>query len=457
MTTRRAAAFAPHVRRAKNQSLSADDGRRLLEGGTDLASDLRTVRTAAAERRAFLIVAGVDSALDYLEHLRFDDADRAWLRTLPAFATSHQASLTSYLAGFSFTGDVWAMPEGTPVFGQEPILRVTAPQPQAQGIVETALLAAMSFQTSVAAKAARIVRAAGGRTIVEFGARRAHGIEWAIAAARSAYVADATARHSSKPPGVSTSRRPARWRTRGCRPLESEIDAFREFERSFADVAVYLLDTFDTLEAARTAGRIGAAAADGSPRQRHPCCAEPGCAADSRYGKAVVDTDFRHGESRRVPDCRSRSGRRPHRRLRRRRGIDGGDRCAVAVRSGQAGRSRARWPACGGCEAQPRQTDVARPQAGVADPRRRTDGAGFVAAEGEAPPAGGVPLLKCVMSGGRRVEPRETLSTIRDRCRQAVDMLPPELRALNAAATYEVIVERDTRTRAPHVSATVKP
>ena len=95
-----------------------------------------------------------------------------------------------YLAGFTFTGDLWAVPEGTAVFAQEPLVRITAPIGQAQ-LVETAALALINFQTSVASKAARIVSAAGGRKVFEFGARRAHGLDAALFAARSAYLAGA--------------------------------------------------------------------------------------------------------------------------------------------------------------------------------------------------------------------------------------------------------------------------
>ena len=137
-------------------------------------------------KRNFLIAAGFEQALEFLETLRFSPEDIAYLRRHPAFARI-SANFFEYLAEFKFTGDVWAMPEGTVCFPGEPLLRITAPIAEAQ-IVETALLATISFQTMIASKAARIAKAAAGRPIVEFGTRRAHGIESGVLAARAAYI-----------------------------------------------------------------------------------------------------------------------------------------------------------------------------------------------------------------------------------------------------------------------------
>ena len=138
--------------------------------------------------RSFLVTAGVDQALDYLEALQFTAAERSYLRALPNLRGIADAFFDDYLARFRFTGEVWAIPEGTPVFPPAPLLRVTAPLPEAQ-LVETALLAIVMFQTGVASKAARVVHAAQGRSVIEFGARRAHGIDAAALAARAAFIA----------------------------------------------------------------------------------------------------------------------------------------------------------------------------------------------------------------------------------------------------------------------------
>src|SRR5207245_2859993 len=117
--------------------------------------------------------AGLEQALEHLENLRFREEDIEYLRRQSVFRHISDAFF-NYLREFRFTGEVWAVPEGTPVFGEEPLLRVTAPIIQAQ-VVETFLLSVMTFQTMIASKAARIAMAAQGRPVVEFGSRRAHG------------------------------------------------------------------------------------------------------------------------------------------------------------------------------------------------------------------------------------------------------------------------------------------
>src|SRR5206468_1528533 len=134
--------------------------------------------------RGFLLAAGLEQALEYLATLRFTAEELAWVgregRFDPAFV--------DYLARLRFTGDVHALPEGTVFFADEPILRVTAPLPEAQ-LVESRLLNLLHFQTLVASKAARAVLAAPGKLLVDFGMRRAHGAEAALLAARASYLA----------------------------------------------------------------------------------------------------------------------------------------------------------------------------------------------------------------------------------------------------------------------------
>src|SRR5262249_28035528 len=123
-------------------------------------------------RRRFLMAAGLEQVLDYLETLRFSGEDLDWLKSTGRFGPQ----LIDYRATLRFTGDVHAMPEGTIFFPNEPILRVTAPLPQGQ-LIESRAINILHFQTLVAAKAARIVLAAGQRPVVDFGFRRAHGAE----------------------------------------------------------------------------------------------------------------------------------------------------------------------------------------------------------------------------------------------------------------------------------------
>jgi nicotinate phosphoribosyltransferase len=198
--------------------------------------------------RNCLVFAGLDQALAYLEELRFSAEEVAWLAALPAFSGVAPAFF-DYLRGFRFTGDVWAMPEGTPFLPNEPILRITAPLAQAQ-LVETALLAILSLQTSIASKALRIVGAAGDRPVMEFGARRAHGTEAALYAARAAYVAGCTATsfvEAGRRFGIPLTGTMAHsW----VLASESEIQAFREYAEVFGAKTTLLLDTYDVASAA---------------------------------------------------------------------------------------------------------------------------------------------------------------------------------------------------------------
>src|SRR2546425_2001707 len=134
-------------------------------------------------RRGFLVPAGLDQALSYWEALRFTPGELDWIAKRGRFSTA----LVEYLTQFRFTGDVHAMPEGTVFFPDEPILRVTAPLPQAQ-LVETRLINLLHFQTLLASKAVRVVLAAPGKELVDFGLRRAHGEEAGLLAARASYL-----------------------------------------------------------------------------------------------------------------------------------------------------------------------------------------------------------------------------------------------------------------------------
>jgi nicotinate phosphoribosyltransferase len=135
-------------------------------------------------RRGFLMAAGFEQALDFLEGLRFSAEEIDWLASTRRFGKG----LLDQLSTFRFTGDVHAMPEGRVFFANEPILRVTAPMPQAQRI-ETRLINILHFQSLIAAKAARIALAAPGKLLVDFGLRRAHGAEAGLMAFRASYIA----------------------------------------------------------------------------------------------------------------------------------------------------------------------------------------------------------------------------------------------------------------------------
>jgi len=198
-------------------------------------------------RRSFLLAAGLEQALEFLASLRFGDEDLAWVRRDGRFSRD----FADALARLRFTGDVHAVAEGTVCFADEPILRVTAPLPQAQ-LVESRLINVLHFQTLIASKAARAVLAAPGKTLVDFGMRRAHGADAALLAARAAYIAGFT--------GTSNVLAAARFGIPAFGTMahsfiqahDSEAAAFERFARSHPQGLTLLIDTYDTEAAART-------------------------------------------------------------------------------------------------------------------------------------------------------------------------------------------------------------
>jgi nicotinate phosphoribosyltransferase len=198
--------------------------------------------------RGFLVAAGLEDALEYLLTLRFSPGSLQRLAALRRF----DASFLDYLAALRFSGDVRAMPEGTVVFPDEPLLEVTAPLIEAQ-LVETALLNILHLQTVLASKAARVVLAARGRPVAEFGLRRSHGLDAGLKAARCAWLAgcDSTSNVlAGSTYGIPLSGTMAHSYVTA---FGDELDAFRAYARAFPDAAVLLLDTYDTLAAARKA------------------------------------------------------------------------------------------------------------------------------------------------------------------------------------------------------------
>jgi len=197
-------------------------------------------------RRGFLVAAGLEQALTYLETLRFTPMELDWIAKSGRFS----AALVEYLTQFRFTGDVHAMPEGTVFFPDEPILRVTAPLPQAQ-LVETRLINLLHFQTLIASKAVRAVLAAPEKELVDFGLRRAHGAEAGLLAARASYLVGFS--------GTATVQAGALFGLpvygtvahSFIQAHEDEMEAFEHFALAQPNHVVLLLDTYDTEAAAR--------------------------------------------------------------------------------------------------------------------------------------------------------------------------------------------------------------
>jgi nicotinate phosphoribosyltransferase len=205
--------------------------------------------------RSYLVAAGIDSALEYLETLHFTEEDIQFLRHQPTFE-SVADPFFDYLRTFRFTGDVQALEEGTPVFAEEPILQVTAPALEAQ-VVETYLLSVVNFETLVASKAARVVGAARGRGVLEFGTRRAHGPEAGVRAARAAYVGGCIATSNVLAGyryGIPLAGTAAHSWTQ---VFPTERESFEALLETFPERAILLIDTYDSLTGAETAAALG--------------------------------------------------------------------------------------------------------------------------------------------------------------------------------------------------------
>lgn len=191
----------------------------------------------------FAIMAGVEQMVDYLSNLKFTDEDIEYLRSKNMFSEE----FLQYMRNFEFTCDVWAVPEGTPIFPGEPIVTVKGPVIQAQ-FVETMILLCINHQSLIATKANRIVRAAKGRAVMEFGSRRAQGFDGAVYGARAAYIggcvgtACAIADRDLNIPALGTMAHS--W----VQMFDSEIDAFRAYARRYPNSCTLLVDTYNVLK-----------------------------------------------------------------------------------------------------------------------------------------------------------------------------------------------------------------
>ncbi|GAB4331841.1 MAG: nicotinate phosphoribosyltransferase [Promethearchaeota archaeon] len=212
--------------------------------------------------RNYVVAAGLEQVVDYLVDLKFSDATVDYVLSRPPFENYPlREEFSEYLRSLRFTGDAWAVPEGTLVFPNEPIVEVQAPLGEAQ-LVETYLLAVVGHQSLVATKAARVVRAARGKPVVDFGSRRAHGREAAVFGARAAYVGGCVAT-SNVLAGYEfgipvTGTQAHSW----VMSFPTELEAFRAYARAFPDHCVLLIDTYDTERGAANAAVVAAELAE---------------------------------------------------------------------------------------------------------------------------------------------------------------------------------------------------
>jgi nicotinate phosphoribosyltransferase len=207
------------------------------------------------DERSYLVVAGLEQVLDYLKDISFSADEIEYLRKLPVFARV-SPDYFNYLRDFRFSGDLWAMPEGTVAFAGEPLLRVTAPLIEAQ-MIETFLLATINFQTLIATKASRIVEAAHGRGVVEFGARRCHSFGAAIYAARAAFIGGCVGTSNVEAGKLFDIPLYGTAAHSFIMAFNREIEAFRAYHKVFPESTTLLLDTYDTIAAAHLATEFG--------------------------------------------------------------------------------------------------------------------------------------------------------------------------------------------------------
>jgi nicotinate phosphoribosyltransferase len=430
----------------------------LDHGETDTAVFEFFVRGLPA-RRGFLLAAGLEQALDYLENLRFPAAELEWLKSTGRFRTN----LLDYLRDFRFSGDIHAMPEGTVFFANEPILRVTAPLPQAQ-FVESRLINILHFQSLIASKAARMVLAAPAKLLVDFGFRRAHGAEAGLMAARASYVAGLAGTATvlaGKDFGIPIYGTMAH---SFIETFDDESKAFAAFAQSRPDNLVLLLDTYDTEVAARKvvalAPQLKAAGfairavrldsgdlvalsrnvrgiLDAGGLKEVTIFASGGLDEDAiaelvRAGAPIdglgVGTSLTTSSDAPVLDCvyklqeyagiprRKRSANKAtwpgRKQVWRRYDADGrmaGDRLALDIASG---------PAAGGVRGSLQ---------------------------------GGEPLLELVMQNGRRLRLPPSLDDIRQNARRELERLPEPLRQLEPGTTYPVEVTDELKELAAQV------
>ena len=386
--------------------------------------------------RNFVIAAGLPEAVDYLLNLSFTAEEVGYLRGLPQFRNA-SPEFFDYLGSFRFTGDLFAVPEGTPLFAGEPALTVRAPLIEAQ-IPETYLLSAFTFPSLIASKAARCVEVSGGREVVEFGTRRAHTPEAGVLGARAAYLGGCSGTSNTLAgfrygiPVMGTAAHS--W----VMSFSGEQEAFRQLQRLLGEHTIQLIDTYDTLEGARRAAKLG--------KPIWGVRLDSGDLAKlSREVRAVLD-EGGLGDAKIMA-----SGDLDEYRIREL--VQGGapiDAFGVGTQLATSGDA----PAMGAIYKMV-QLDIGGIQrftSKLSDDKETLPGAkqvfrdgkrDVIARSGEC--GNGEALLRPVILGGRLVEPLPNLEQARCLAARAIASLAPGLRQLEAAEPWPVIYSRELR------------
>jgi nicotinate phosphoribosyltransferase len=386
--------------------------------------------------RNYLVAAGLEQGLEFLEHVNFSAEEIAYLKSHPVFRHI-DPEFFDYLRKFHFTGDVWAVPEGTLVFPGEPILRVSAPIIEGQ-IMETYLLATLGYQTMIASKAARVVTAAQGRQVVDFGARRAQSGQASLYAARAAAIGGAIGTSNvlaGQQFGVKTYGTQAHsW----VMAHDDEAEAFSHFLDAFPEHSVLLLDTYNVRDAVRKIIAMG--------RKPAGVRLDSGdVAKDSQWVRRELDQvgwkDVRIFASGDLDEFKIAA------LLKKGAAIDAfGVGTALAtptdaphlnlvyklVEVERAGEIREAAKLTEAKVTYPGRKQVFR----YSDRRGDFEG-DKIALDGE-PANGGAPLLGQVMREGRRTTQPEPISELRDRCTAGLAHLPERYRRIDRSAEYRV-------------------
>jgi nicotinate phosphoribosyltransferase len=393
-------------------------------------------------RRNFFIAAGLEQVLDFLQGLRFSAEELAWIDSHGAF----RPAFVDYLAGLHFTGEVHAMAEGTVFFPNEPILRVTAPLPQAQ-LVETRLINLLHFQTLIASKAVRSVLAAPGKLLVDFGLRRAHGAEAGLLAARAGYLAGLSGTSTVLAGPVFGIPVFGTMAHSFIEAHDSEADAFEHFARSLPASVVLLIDTYDTESAADKVVELAARLKPAGIHIKGVRLDSGDLAQHARRVRRILDagglTDTTIFASGNLDEIILRD------LLAQGAPIDGfgvgthldtsSDApyldCAYKLQeyAGKARRKRsegkATWP-------------------GRKQVYRRADADGILCGDSvtlEGDPQDGAPLLEAVMCGGTRLAAPPPLAAVRGRVQEQLTQLPAAMRRLEPAPDYPVSIAHALR------------
>jgi len=426
----------------------------LDRGATDTAVFELFARNLPPRRR-FLVAAGLEQALQFLETLQFSETEIEWLKSTGRF----RPNLIDYLSSLRFTGDVHAMPEGTVFFANEPILRVTAPLPQAQ-LVESRLINIMHYQILIAAKAARMMLAAPNKVLVDFGFRRAHGAEAGLMAARASYLtgfAGTATVLAGEEFGIPI------YGTMAHSFIESfddESAAFAAFAQSRPDNLVFLIDTYDVEAAARKVVALAPKLQQAGITIRGVRLDSGDLIALSRSVRAILDA----GGLRAVTIFASG-------------GLDE-DQLAVFARENAPIDGLGIGTAMTTSSDVPALDIVYKLQEYVGVPRRKRSankatwpgrkqvwrryGAdGRMAADllaldapkqgGVVPKESGEPLVRLVMQNGKRVAPPPSLDDIRRHSKREFERLPEALQRLTPDAAYPVEIADALRNLADEV------